>query len=66
MLSLNPLTSDFEYPDMAPTYTKYPLTDITEVVNNGIQPAKKQRHLFSIKLGKCVLSDIIEVVNNGI
>lgn len=66
MLSPNPLTSDFQYPDMAPTCAKYPLTNITEVANNGMQPAKKQKHFFGIKLGKCALSDITEVVNNSI
>lgn len=64
--SPDPLTLDFQYPYMAPTRTKCPLTDITEVTNNGIQSTKKQRHSFGAKSGKCTLLDITEVANNGV
>lgn len=38
--SPNLLAPDFQYLDMALTYAKYFLTDITETVNNSVQSAK--------------------------
>lgn len=64
--SPNPLTPDFQYSDTVRTCAKRPLIDITEVVNNGIQPAKKLRRSFDIKSDKHSSPNITWATNNGI